>query len=346
MSDREYLLIRGLLNRADDFVPRRCGSTRFVRRWPRAEGSDVFVETISHDGDVLRSAAAMVASTLVCAPGHESWRVRGYVPLDPEAERVQLRRGRRVLWEARIPDAPTLRVALASPPVRGNGATTMANAANRRRPAPLDGATPGFPGGRPAGLAIETSEAAAPDLAFLTVVHRWSERGFRTVYIGPVVPRLDIPADRLPGGRGCRLIVTYSNGVRSVTAATKEFRLDPIGGVLSITRPKDGARFPQGSPVALEGLVQDPELPAGPRDPARMLWTVDGRDAGSGAMASVLSLDPGEHLIGFSYRPPDTGAEPRGRGEPGSTASVRIIVTKSRATPADAWPDWDPFTLS
>ena len=56
MSDREYLMVRGRLNRADDFTPPPCGSTSFVREWPRAEGSDVFLETVSRDGEVLRSA--------------------------------------------------------------------------------------------------------------------------------------------------------------------------------------------------------------------------------------------------------------------------------------------------
>lgn len=344
MIDREYLLIRGRLNRADDFTPRRCGSTSFVRQWPRAEGSDVFVETVSRDGDVLRSYPALVESELVCASGRDSWRVRAYVPLDAEAARVRLRRAARVLWEERIPDAPTVRVSLDSRPVRGGA--MPASAKRRRQRKPEGGATPGFPGGRPAVLTFETSEPAEPALAHVTVVHRWSERGFRTVYIGPVKRTLEIPADRLPGGRECRLIVIYSNGMRSATAATKPFALEPIHPVLRITRPTDGSRLPSGTPITLEGLVQDPEHPSGPRDAERLVWTVDEREVGTGPLTSVDPLESGEHTIGLSYRFVDDSPATSRRGS-GSRKSpstfVRVVVAKARAIPANAWPEWHPF---
>lgn len=335
MIDREYLLIRGRLNRADDFTPRRCGSTAFVRQWPRAEGSDVFVETVSRDGDVLRSYPALVKSERVCASGPESWRLRAYVPLDAEAARVRLRRAGRVLWEERIPDQPTVRVSLDARPTRGGAKPTPAK--HRRQRKPEDDATPGFPGGSPAVLTLDTSEPAAAGLAYVTVVHRWSERGFRTVYIGPVQRTLDIPADRLPGGRECRLIVIYSNGMRSATAATKPFALEPIRPVLRITRPADGTRLPSGTPITLEGLVQDPEYPSGPRDAERLVWTVDQREVGTGPLTSVDPLESGEHTIGLSYR--------FGAGSPASSpsTSVRLVVAKARAIPANAWPDWQPF---
>lgn len=344
MSDREYLMIRGRLNRADDFTPRRCGSTSFVRQWPRAEGSDVFVETVSRDGDVLRSYPALVKSESVCASGRESWRLRGYVPLDAEAIRVRLRRAARVLWEERIPDAPTVRVTLDERPVRGGG--TPASAKRRRKPNDESGGTPGFPGGSPAVLTFETSEPAEPERAYVTVVHRWSERGFRTVYIGPLTRTLDIPADRLPGGRDCRLIVIYSNGMRSATAATKPFALAPIHPVLRIMRPTDGSRLPSGVPITMEGLVQDPEHPSGPLDAARLVWTVDEREVGTGPLMSVAPLESGEHTIGLSYRIVDDSpaASRRGSGSRQSPSTfVSVVVAKARAIPADAWPAWHPF---
>ena len=127
-------------------------------------------------------------------------------------------------------------------------------------------------------IALETSEPAESGGAFVTVVHRWGDREFRTVYMGPVKRTLEIPADRLPGGRECRLIVIYSNGIRSATAATKPFSLEPIHPVLRITRPTDGSPLPIGAPITLEGLVQDPEHPSGPRDAERLVWTVDERE--------------------------------------------------------------------
>jgi hypothetical protein len=345
MPEREYLLIRGRLNRADDFTPRRCGSTAFIHHWPRAEGSDVFVDTISRDGTVLRSEPALIESERVCAPGEETWRVRAYVALDAEAAEVRLRRGGRVLWEIRIPDPPEVRVALESVPVRGFGAKPSSD---RRRGANSDSedeATSGFPGGKPAVLALDTSEAAEPDLAYVTVVHQWGDGRFRTVHIGPAERTLEIAADQLPGGRECRLIVIYSNGIRSATAATDSFRLEAIGPVLSITRPGDGAQIPEGTPLTLEGLVQDPERPATPREAERLVWTVDGREVGSGPVASVDPLEAGEHTVGLSYRSMDEDAlthrDADSRGSSGTM--VRIVVAEATAVPANAWPDRDPF---
>jgi hypothetical protein len=331
MREHEYLLIRGRLNRADDFTPRRCGSTTFVREWPRAEGSDVFAETVSRAGDVLRSHPALVRSESVCAPGPESWRLRAYVPLDAEAARVRLRRGVRVIWEEGIPDAPRVAVSLQSRPRRGDAASTT-TLRRRRHEREGGGVTPGFPGGSPAVIALDTSDPAPGGGAFVTVVHQWSERGFRTIYIGPVQPTLEIPADRLPGGRECRFVAIYSNGLRSATAVTRPFALEPIGPILRVTRPADGERVSEGTPVTLEGMVQDPEHPSGPQNLERLVWSIDQLQVGTGPVTSVDALESGEHTITLSYRGP----------APLST-SVRVVVRKAQTDPANAWPAWNPF---
>ena len=92
------------------------------------------------------------------------------------------------------------------------------------------------------------------------------------------------------------------NGIRSATAATKPFSLEPIHPVLRITRPTDGSRLPNGAPITLEGLVQDPEHPSGPRDAERLVWTVDEREVGTGPLTSVDPLESGEHTISLWYR--------------------------------------------
>lgn len=346
MPDREYLLIRGRLDRADDFTPRRCASTSFVQHWPHAEHSDIFVDTVSHEGDVVRSMAALVEREQVCAPGGATWRVRAYVPLDEPATGVQLRRGTRVLWETRIPDAPEVHAALEARPSRGSRPKRATGRGRPQKPKAEDDATPGFPGGGPAVLSIEMSDPAEPDLAHVTIVHRWSERGFRTVYIGPPARTIEIPADRLPGGRECRLIVIYSNGFRSATAATEPFELEPIGPVIRITSPEAGARIPEGTPVALEGVVEDPEQPSGPLSKERLAWSVDGNDAGTGPLTSIDPLERGQYTIKLSYRGYDdhpTVRDGDSEAPASSSATVRITVAEADAVPANAWPDPDPF---
>jgi hypothetical protein len=130
--------------------------------------------------------------------------------------------------------------------------------------------------------------------------------------------------------------VIYSNGIRSATAATKPFSLEPIHPVLRITRPTDGSRLPNGAPITLEGLVQDPEHPSGPRDAERLVWTVDEREVGTGPLTSVDPLESGEHTISLWYRlvdDPPQNARRRSESRTFPRASVRIVVAKARAFP-------------
>jgi hypothetical protein len=307
-----------------------------VREWPepsQRDHGDVVGETVSSDGEVLRSEAASVVHEEVCAPGEPTWRVRVYVPLDERAVEVRLRRGERVLWSARIPERPEVRVRLRAAPVRG---AAKEHERPPRRTRPDDESTPGFPGGEPAILDIEASDATDPELAFLTVVHRWGERRFSTVYIGPVERRLAISADRLPGGDACELLVIYSNGLRSATARTETFAVDPIGPVLTIVRPQTGAAFTEGMPIPLEGVVVDPENPSVATKGSTTTWLVDGEVVGTGLITSVDPLPAGSHVVELVYGSRSTETE-------AARASARVRVTRSEATLPDAWEQIDPY---
>lgn len=329
--EREYLLIRGRLDRDDDFAPRRCESTTFIRERPepsQLDHGDVVVETLDGDGTVMRTERPSVVREGVCAPADRTWRVRVYIALDEGAATVQLRRGDRILWTQRIPELPEVRVELTSRPVRGE---RKANPRKRRGRA---AGTPGFPGGEPAVLSLELSRPEEPDVAFVKVVYRWSERGFQTVHIGPVARRITIDPDRLPGSEECEFFVAYSNGVRTGLARTDVFELAPIGPVLDIVRPADGDRVTEGMPLELEAMVVDPEHPAAPLDREALQWLVDGTQAGVGLLGSVDPLPAGSHTVALEYH--RRGAEP-------TRVERTVAVEKSRATPADAWEPVDPF---
>jgi hypothetical protein len=329
MNEREYLLIRGRLSRADDFEPRRCSSTRHVKEWPepvQPDHGDVVVQTVADDGSVLRAEQAAVIPEAVCAPGEPTWRVRAYVPLDDHATEVQLRRSHGVLWRAAIPERPNVDVALISRPGRGDRTTSKRRGRGR--------ATPGYPGGEPAVVEIEYTEPADRGLAFIKVVHRWGDRQWQVVHIGRPARRVTIDPDRLPGGKECELLVVYSNGYRSASARTDVFSLDPIGPVITISRPAPGAVFTTGTPIDLEGSVVDPEQPARPLDPATAVWSIDGEVIGTGLVASVGPLPQGRHRIELAYRSDD-----RGRDELPSVG-VDVEVRQSDVPNAD---DWEPF---
>jgi hypothetical protein len=337
MPEREHLLIRGRLTRTDEFIPRRCSSTMHVRQWPerdQRDHGDVVAETVSSDGEVLRTEAPSVVREEVCAPGEPTWRVRVYVPLDEDAAEVRLRRGGRVLWSARIPDRPDVRMRLTSPPVRGRSAEQQRP---RRRPRGDDDSTPGYPGGDPAVVEIEVSEPADAALAFLTIVHRWGERRFHTVYIGPVQRRVAISADRLPGGNECELFVIYSNGLRAATARSETFAVEPIGPVLTIVRPQRTTVLTEGVPVALEGVIVDPENPSAATRGDTAIWSVDGEVVGAGALTSVDGLSAGDHVVELAYRSRDAATDEMAR------VSVRIQVSRPQSAPAEAWEPIDRY---
>lgn len=326
--EREYLHIRGRLDRDGDFTPRRCESTTFIRERPeprQPDHGDVVAETLDNDGSLVRTERASVVPEGVCAPAARTWRVRVYIALDEAAQSVRLRRGDRILWSAKVPDPPDVRVEVTSFPRRGDP--------QRSRKGRSSG-TPGFPGGDPAVLELKLSRAAEPDVAFVKVVYRWSERGFHTVHIGPTARRLTIDPDRLPGGDRCEFLVAYSNGVRTGLGRTEPFELPPIGPVLEIVQPAAGLGLTEGMPVTLEGMVVDPEHPAAPLDGEALRWSVDGEPVGVGMVGSVDPLPAGSHTITLEYA---------GRGGKPARIERRIEVGLSRILPAAAWPAIDPF---
>jgi hypothetical protein len=318
---REYLLVRGRLMRDDTFVPRRCGSTTSIHRWPEAaqpDHGDVFAETLDAEGRVLRTEMPRIKSEAVCDPA-PTWRVRVYLPLDDEAAEVRLRRGDVVLWTRGIGEAPNVEVELVARPTRG------------KRGVPGEA----FPGGRPAVLALDRTRAADGATAYAKVIYRWAEGQFAAVYLGPARAKISIPADRLPGGRRCEFFVAYSDGVRSAVARTDPIAVEPIGPVITVVHPAEGARFTVGAPVELECVVQDPEHPSEPaREPERTQWWVDGEAVGSGTRHSAGMLTEGEHRIEVRHRGSDRRDVVVGR---------TVMIAPARVAPASERPDRDPF---
>lgn len=318
----EHLIIRGRLNAADEFVPRRCRSSRYIRPRQYRPDGDLIVETTDREGQPVRSAIASVRSDVVCAPGIETWRVEGIVVLDDRASAVRLRRGERIIWSAEVAEKPELRIKLRTRPRRGGG---------RRTTESCD-----FPGGRPAVLNFAVSDAAEGLAPHVVVVHQWGEGLFRTVYVGAVAGSLKIPADSLPGGTRCRFVAIYSNGMRSVAATTDWYELEPIGPIVRIDSPTGKERLLEGATLSLSGYVEIPEDPGTMKYADRLIWLMDGRAIGSGPQVSILHLCAGRHEIALVYQEP---------GRPPARRAVRVRVKASQHASADEWEPWDHFAV-
>jgi hypothetical protein len=300
-GEKEYLLVRGRLDRAGRFIAGRCRSTPNVRQWPVTEHSDVTLELLDATGRVMHRELAEVRADTTCEPGDaRTFRVQAYIGLREDAASLRLMRGDIQLWEHAIPEQPTLDIRL------------MARRASRDRP-----------------LALRLKFSPPGEQAHLTVIYRWGERQFQPIYIGPPAEKLEFDLAGLPGGEACRLVVSYSNGIRSAHAASDTFVVPKLGPSVDIVQPAARSSVVAGTPLILEAAAHDPELPGGAAA-GRLSWQLDGREVADGFIASIDGLEPGRHRLALVYR-----------GSMEVETSVEIRARKSEAVTANEWPEWD-----
>ena len=299
--DGEVLLVRGTLDRAGRFTPRGSRSTTNVRQWPVVESSDVVVELLDGDGQALHRELASVTGVVDCAPGDpRQFRLDAYIELRADAAGIQLRRGDLILWRDTIAEPARLRVRL-----------------GRRKNDEI---------------VLRSTFSPAGDGANMLVVYQWGEGRFQPVYAGPPSETLAIDLAEMPGGEDCRFVVTYSNGMRSASAATDPFAVARRGPAVTILRPEPNAKVIAGTAVILEGGVLDRERRGGPRLDEDVVWLVDGEPVGRGLITSVDGLSEGNHVVELVYA-----------ADPGATAAVEVAVRAARVPTADTWGDWDPL---
>lgn len=300
---REFLVIRGQLDRAGRFKPRRCRSTPNVRSWPIVKESTVRVELINDSGQVLHSEPAEVAPYIDCRPGDaQNFRIAAYIEMRSDADLVQLVKGDLTLWAYKIPPRPSLKITLSSRDQKS----------------------------KQVQLKLKYSDAG--EGAFVTVVYKWGPTQFRTVYIGPPESTLSFERADLPGGERCLFAGTYSNGLRSAQDATDVFTMPRHGAVVSILQPTSKDEIAAGTPVIFRASVFDPERSGAIRGETDLYWQVDGDTVADGLIASVDGLGEGSHEVAAVYR-----------SEPETRSVVRVRVRAAKLPHARDWRDWDPI---
>jgi hypothetical protein len=300
----EALSVHGVIDRAGRFIPGLCGSSFHVRRWPEATDDEYMIELLDREGHPVHRVPARVVPAINCDPSDPKYfRVTAYIGLRADAATVQLRRGDLVLWRREIPDAPSVDVRL-----------------EQRRPLRK----------QPARFRVRFSTPG--EGAYMQVMYRWGERRFRSVDIVSPSESMEIDLRALPGGRACRFVVIYSNGLRSAVATSREFRMDPLGPSLTILHPRPRAVLTTGQPLILQGQVIDPERIGGARLQDQLIWIVDGAEVARGALTNVDRLAPGRHRVVLRYS-----------HEPGAEAAVVVTVRRAAVPTADEWEPWDSW---
>jgi hypothetical protein len=300
-SANEVLIIRGIIDSAGRFTPRRCSSTYFVRTWPDTSGSDYVVELLDRSNQLLHRTYANVVKDQNCDLLESArFRLHAYIGLRDDAATVQLRKGELVLWRREIPAPPSLKLAIS----RGS--------ISREQP-----------------ITLQLKVSPPGDGAFVQIIYQWGGRSFHVV--NTVAPRSAVTIDLhgRPGGSACRFVVIYSNGMRSAVAVTREFALKPLGPTLTIRQPNARAVLTAGQHLVLQGSVVDSERPGGAKQ-EDVTWWIDGNIVGRGLIGGVDRLMPGRHRVELRYQERDD-----------LSAEVTVTVKRSKVKTADEWETFD-----
>jgi len=296
----EVLCIRGRLQPDLNFVPVRCFSTWYVRHWPDPHETTE-LQLLDGQGDMVAIGQVTVADP-VHHEGKPSWkRIHGYVTLRDGATVVRLMVRGIEAWRADIPEAASVKVDL--------GRVTNAGRATVK----VEHSRPG-PG------------------AFVAVVLKWGDRRFRTVGFYDPARSLTLNLSSLPGGRRCRLVVHYCNGLRSAGDQTKLFALNSVPAEVHVIEPEPGALRSPFAPVDLRASVVDPQRGPVPDDDVE--WLLDGKVVATGRIVTLDPLEVGTHQVTVRY----------GSGEVAAEAGCSITIPRPRKddpVPGCQWDDHD-----
>ncbi len=275
----EILAFRGRLRPDLSFKLVRSYSTRDVRRWPDVKNSRYHLELRDeHDHPINREPVA-VSPSIDCETGMPAYHyVRGYIALREGVQELHFFDRDVLIDSFRIPEAPKLKL---------NWKPTRVS--------------------RDGQYELEVDFSQPREGAFLQLVYQWGERKHQT--LGFFKPSKSIPVvfEGLPGGKRCRIVVLYSNGLRAVGKATRYFSLPVKGPSLEILQPVNGSVFAPWVPIEARGQIADAEV--GMVDDNSYGWLVDGEPAARGPTVSLEQLAEGKHVLTLRYEAGEHGKQ-------------------------------------
>ena len=177
---------------------------------------------------------------------------------------------------------------------------------------------------------MSISHSAPGDGAFLSVVYQWGSGKFRTLLVSDPKPALSIDSTTLEGGKRCRFVVLYSDGLRSAGAATPFFQLPLRGATVRIVSPAADAVLVEGQPLQLEAHIEDPERSDGLDSNKVVTWWLGKVLVGRGLISGLLNPPVGEHTLRLRYE------------HDGTESSIPLRVKRRQADEAPAADHWQP----
>lgn len=270
----EMIAVSGFLDRGANFTLRRCYSTRTVRRAPRPHDAYALELLDAADQVLVRTHPEVQPEESCTSKAVGRWRVTGYIGWRESAGTLRLTAEGLVLWQTAVLPAPTLRMQLGAE-------------ANARE--------------RPLELRLKLSPGTAN--AYVQLVYQWGEKQFQVLGYYRPAGALKVDLRAFPGGRRCRLVAHYSNGMRSASAVTKYFAVPELGPQLAIVTPGRATTLLPGQPLELVGQVVDRERPGGANPKEDLTWWVDDELVGRGELACVQQPKAGRRRVRLRYEP-------------------------------------------
>jgi len=268
----EVLIFRGILRDDLKFIPVGCHSTYVTRPGKIPAGGDHSLALYDSEKRLLSREPVAVAEPSVCAnlsPGGSI--VEGRIPLRAGGRELRFLRGDTVILSVPLGEPPQLTVEWKAAKV------------DRRKKY---------------RLRLQCSEPA-PD-AYVKVLYQWGETRYLTAALSRPTKELELEFGRLPGGDECRLIVTYTSGMRTAVAVTEAFSVPPLPPTLRIVRPRERATFAPWHPVTLEAEVIDRQR--ADDDVMNLVWLLNGKEVGKGRLGCLQTLPEGKYRLEAQLR--------------------------------------------
>lgn len=295
----ELVVFQGLLYDDQRFEVLPSYSTRIVSEWPRVTGEGYFIEIQDGQGESLGREPVAVNEAIVCNEVASRHRhVHGCITLRPAATRLLFYKEDVLVGQFPIGEPPSLELKWKHQTVSR---------------------------GKPYKLGLKFSKPA-PD-AYLQVIYQWTDRLYRTISIIDPAPQFQLDFSQLPGGKDCRLVVTYTSGMRTVVATTNSFSVAPLAASLHIVRPRQNAEFAPWHPITLEAEIIDQQNSPEYGD---LVWLLNGKEVGKGRFGCLETPPEGKYEL-----------EARLHGKESITARREFEVSRPEKVMNILANDWD-----
>lgn len=296
----ETLIFRGILRDDLRFTPVGCYSTYVTGPGKIPAKGDYFLALYDAEKRLLLREPVAVTEPVVCtnlSPGGSL--VEGRIPLQADGKELRFLKGDIVIHSFSLGDPPRLTV------------EWQAKKVERKNKYPL----------------VLQFSKPTPD-AYVKILYQWGEHRYLTAALTRPTRALELEFGSLPGGDECRLIVTYTSGMRTVVATTDVFSVPLLPPTLRIVRPRERATFAPWHPITLEAEVVDRQR----TDEAEtiLVWLLNGKEVGKGRLGCLQTLPAGKYEL-----------EVRLHGKEAITARRAFEVLRPKNATGIPANDWD-----